>query len=238
MKGVASAVAVGAVILVSATTSYLVAPTPGFAASQTITAAPTVGVIIPPSGSATSTASPSPSATSTTGGGTTGGSGGGSPVEPIELPTKSDGGPIPPSEPTEDADGLDLDRESVTADEWIIATGTGFSPGEKVQFVLYPGAIIIGSFVADAGGTVVARFKITEDARPGTYVVEATGWASTRVLNDEFRVVAVSDAEVFPFLWWVLVVIGVLLAAFLAVGIYFRHTIRSWIATPVARSAP
>jgi hypothetical protein len=225
VRGVLAALSVGLVMVVATVTSYVVAPSAGFAADQTATAVATLGVIIPASGSAT------PSPTSTTGGSGTGTGGSGTTGGgTTELPTQADGTPIPPDQPTKDAKDLTLDRESVSANEWIVATGTGFTPGEKVQFVLYPGKVIIGTFTADASGMVVARFKITDQARPGVYVVEATGYQSFRVANAEFRVVAPGDAGTFPWLWWVIVVLGVLLASLLATAIYFRHTIRSWFA--------
>ena len=236
MKSVVGTFAVAFVILLAVVTSYLV-PGAGYAADPVATAGATLGVVIPPSGSATATASPSPSSTGGGGDDDGGGDVGGGGDDDGDLPTLADGTPIPPDNPTDGADALDLDRETVSANGWVVATGTGFRPGEKVQFVLYPGAIVIGSFVADAGGTVIARFKITDEARPGTYVVEATGWQSFRVLNAEFRVVAESDAGVFPFLWWVLVVIGVILAALLAAAIYFRRTIRSWFGRTPATGA-
>jgi hypothetical protein len=233
VRGVLAALSVGLVMVVATVTSYVVAPSAGFAADQTATAVATLGVVIPASGSATPTPTPSTSSTGgsgtgTGGGGTTGGgsTGGGT----TELPTQADGTPIPPDQPTKDAEDLKVDKESVSANEWIVATGTGFTPGEKVQFVLYPGKVIIGTFTADATGTVIARFKITDQARPGVYVVEATGYQSFRVANAEFRVVSPGDAGTFPWLWWVLVVLGVLLASLIATAVYFRHTIRSWFA--------
>ncbi len=198
--------------------------TAGFAAdpTPTATAAVPVSVTIP---GPTGTSTPSPSSSSGGGGGSGTGGGGSTPTAaPTPAPT---GAPVPPAQPTDGAEDLTLDRDSVSANEWIVATGTGFQPGEQVQFVLYPGAIVIGSFVADSGGLVTARFKITDQARPGNYTVEATGWQSGRVANAQFGVVAPGDAGVFPFLWWVVVVVGVLLAAILATAVYFRRSIRS-----------
>ena len=218
-------------MVVATVTSYVVAPSAGFAADQTSTAVATLGVIIPASGSATATPTPTPTSSSTSGSGTGGSTGGGTTGGgTTELPTQADGTPIPPDQPTKDAEDLTVDKESVSANEWIVATGTGFTPGEKVQFVLYPGKVIIGTFTADASGMVIARFKITDQARPGLYVVEATGYQSFRVANTEFRVVSPGDAGTFPWLWWVLVVLGVILASLIATAIYFRHTIRSWFA--------
>lgn len=118
----------------------------------------------------------------------------------------------------------------------MLASGTEFTLGEQVQFVLYPGAIVIGSFTADGSGAVIARFKITEQAAPGRYIVEATGWESGHVANAEF-LVASSAVDATPDLWWVWVVLGVLLLALLATAFYFRDVIRGWFGVVVVEPA-
>ncbi len=220
----------GAVVVVATTVSLIIAPA-GYAADPTptpsVVSVPVTVVIPGPSGSASPSASPSPSSTSTGGGGggTGTGTGTGGPITDADgdLPTLPDGSPIPPSKPTDGAPKLVLDKDSIPVGEWIIATGTGYAPGEKVQFVLYPGAIIIGSFLADSTGKVEARFRMTEFAPAGDYVVEATGWQSAVVKNAPFQVFVPGAAGAFPWLWWVLVVLGVLLAALIATLIYFRR---------------
>lgn len=212
--------------------------------SLPVSAAPTpspsdvpISVIIPgPTTTPTPTPTPTPSPSqSNSGGGTSGGTTGGGSTPGGDTTgggtttgTNPDGSPIPPGSPTADAPALELDRDDLSygARDWMIATGTGFTPGEKVQFVLYPGAVVLGSFVADAQGKVVARFRIPDDTRPGTHTVEATGWTSRHVANTEFTVTAVASAEIW--LWWVFVVLGILLAGLIALAIYFRESIRGW----------
>jgi len=217
----------GAVVAVATAVSLLVAPA-GYAADPTptpsVVSVPVTVVIPGPSGSASPSASPSPSNTSTGGGGGTG-TGTGGPITEADgdLPTLPDGSPIPPSKPTDGVPKLILDKDSIPVGDWIIASRTGYTPGEKVQFVLYPGAIIIGSFLADSTGRVEARFRMTEFAPAGDYVVEATGWKSAYVANAPFQVFVPVAAGTFPWPWWVLVVLGVLLAALIATLTYFRR---------------
>lgn len=216
----AAAAPIGAltlVALIAAVVSGLSAP--GYAAPRP-TDVPVTVIIpqlnpTPPPPKPTSTPSPS----SSTGGGT---------PTPTPAPSNPDGSPIPPSKPTEDAGDLELDPEALPADEWMVATGSGFAPGEQVQFVLYPGPVIVGSYVADAAGHVWARFRIPADTRPGDAVVEATGWTSGYVANAPFTVVAIAGAGGLPVLWWVAIVLAALLAGLIATAIFFRNSIRGW----------
>lgn len=196
-------------------------PTP----TPSITSVP-VTVVIP---SIPSSPAPTPSSSSTRTPGTTSGGSSSSPASDPEqdLPTEAVDAPVPPAEPTADSAGLKIDKESYVAYEWMVATGTGFEPGEKVQFVFYPGAVVIGSYPADQSGTVVARLRVPSDIRPGDHVVEATGWTSERVQNAEFLVVTAAAGGI-PFLWWLFVVAGVLLVGAITTAIYFRHTIAGW----------
>jgi hypothetical protein len=118
----------------------------------------------------------------------------------------------------------------------MTATGSGFTPGENVQFVYYPGAVVIGSFVADSKGKVVARFQIPDDMRSGVHTVEATGWTSKHILNSEFTVTT-QAAGAFPYLWWVWVVLGVLVLGLIALAIYFRRSIAEWFGGAQATGA-
>ena len=209
----------------------------GAAASPSPSDVP-ISVVIPstsvtPTPTQTPAPTPSPSSSSggTNGGGSSSGSGasgGGTTGGGTTTGTNPDGSPIPPASPTADAPGLELDRASLTysAHDWVIATGTGYTPGEKVQFVLYPGAVVLGSFVADASGTVTARIRVPDDTRPGTHTIEATGWTSRHVTNREVTVTAVASANTW--LWWVIVVLGILVAGLVALAIYFRESIRGW----------
>ncbi|MBG6055803.1 hypothetical protein IWX81_002231 [Salinibacterium sp. CAN_S4] len=133
--------------------------------------------------------------------------------------------PIPPATPSENASKLELDPERISANEWMTATGTGYNAGENVQFVLYPGAEVIDSYVADATGNVTARFRIPEETRSGSHVLEATGWVSEKVSNGEFTVVTPAGAGAIPTLWWVVIVCGSLLLGLIVLAIYFRRSI-------------
>lgn len=225
-----------AVVVIALLTSVLSLPViamPMSAAAPSPSDVP-VSVVIPSrSATPTATPTPTPSPSASSGGGSSGGSssgtsGGGASGGGTTTGTNPDGSPIPSASPTADAPGLELDRStlSYSAHDWVVATGKGYTPGEKVQFVLYPGAIIIGSFVADASGTVTARFRLPDDTRPGTHTIEATGWTSRHVTNREFTVTAVATADIW--LWWVIVVLGILLAGLVALAVYFRESIRGW----------
>ncbi len=204
---------------------------PGYADPVPSPSPVSVSVTIP------GTPSPSPSSTGTSGSGTSGSSSSGSGSSgssgsgsTAQLPTEAFGAPTPPAEASSSAGGLTLDHESISNGEWLVATGTGFAAGENVQFVFYPGAIVIGSIPADQAGTAIARFAIPGDMRPGVHIVEATGWSSKRILNKEFTVVSAAGATL-PFLWWVLVVLGVLLVGLTVMSWYFRASIARWFGT-------
>ncbi len=176
---------------------------------------------------------PTPTCTTATGGGSgsTGGSGnggnggnGGTVDPPASGGTNPDGSPIPAAEPGENKPGLTLDHETIEANQFMIATGTGYVAGEKVQMVLYPGAVVIGSVSADAGGEFTMRFRIPDDTRPGVHIAEATGWSSGFVRNKEFTVTSsVFSGGISPF-WWLILVLGVLAISVVAMLLYFRSS--------------
>jgi len=160
-----------------------------------------------PTASSTSTPTPTPSATT--------------------APLPTDGSPVAPATPSEDAQELELDKERVTAGEWVIARSEGNTPGEKVQFVLYRGPIVVASFVADAKGTAVAEFRMPEEIRPGDHVLEATGWDSDHVTNATFVVVAPAGAGGAG-MGWMWIVLGVLAVSLIALAISYREPIGRW----------
>jgi hypothetical protein len=178
-----------------------------------------VSVIIP------DTASPTPSPSSSHSGG---GSHGGGDTTPTPTPTPAVA-PSPAPAPGQPADGLKLDHERIATGEWMVAIGTGFQPGEQVQLVLYSDPVVVHSFTADASGRFEARFKIPKTFRLGLHTAEATGWESKHVANKRFTVVsAPAPAGTVPFLWWLIVVIGVLVIGVIVVAVYFRRTIAGW----------
>ncbi|WP_309710904.1 hypothetical protein [Pseudolysinimonas sp.] len=146
----------------------------------------------------------------------------------------ADGSPIPGGAPASDALDLRLDDDRVTADSWVIATASGFLPGEYAQVVMYSGAVVIGSYTVGADGAFSARFRIPEDTPTGNHVVEVTGWTSGCVANDQLTVVAGGEGGSgglpanWLSLWWVFVVLGALFIGLLSLGVAFRGDIASW----------
>ena len=195
------------------------APTPTACPTATPTPAPSAK---PPGG----TAPGAPTSGGSTTAGSTSGSGAAVPAAPAG-PAGEVVAPTPPSKPTDNAAKLELNPERLSVKEWMIAKGNGYTAGENVQFVLYPGAEVIGSYLADASGNVTARFRIPDETRLGSHVLEATGWASTRVSNGKFTVVSVTvaGAETVAPLWWVIVLCGALLFGLIVMALYFRHSI-------------
>jgi len=204
------------------------------------TAAPTSGpitVVIP------GTATPSPTSTGgggsggagsgggsgggATGGGAGGGSdsgGGGSTC----AGTNSDGSPIPGAQPKENAPKLTVDKERLAVSEWIIATTDRLSKGEKAQIVLYPGAVVVGSYTVDAPDGFAARFRIPEGTLTGLHVLEATGWQSCFVANTEITIVGAPLTSNWLTRWWVYVVLGVMFVGLLSLLFAFRRDVSSW----------
>ena len=216
----------GAILLATLVAAAIIGPsgaegaTPAPTSTAPASSGTSVTVVIPATNTGGNSGGTSGGSSGSSGGAGTGTAGGG-------LTTESFGKPTPPASPTSGAGKLTLDHDTITAKEWMTATGTGFTPGENVQFVYYPGAVVIGSFVADGKGKVEARFRIPDDMRPGVHTLEATGWTSKHVLNKEFTVTTAA-AGAFPYLWWVWVVLGVLVLGLLSLAIYFRRSIADW----------
>ncbi len=214
-------------LAVVAATGYLFVALAAPAVAVDVTPSPSpvaVTVVIPE----TSSPSPSPSTSPSSGGGAGGSSSSGGTTAGGELPTEALGAPIPPGDATANAGKLELDQKTISVNQWMVAIGSGFNPGENVQFVYYPGAIVIGSSVANSNGTVTARFRIPQDMRLGVHVVEATGWISKHVENEQFTLVSAAVQGTAPFLWWVVVVLGVLVVGTASLAIFFRHSIARW----------
>ncbi|HEY5230859.1 MAG TPA: hypothetical protein VIJ11_08215 [Galbitalea sp.] len=138
-------------------------------------------------------------------GGSTGGSGGGrggggsTPVAP-GVPKK----PSVPVTPTSTVNELILNHKTFHPGQTIVATGWGFTPGERVQFVLYPGASPVKSFVTNTAGKVHAVFVLSSRTAAGSHEVEATGWQSGRVASANYLVVTgnATGAGAVPWLIW------------------------------------
>lgn len=174
------------------------------------------------------TASPSPSVSGSPNPqpSTPGGGGGGTSTPPPTEPTA----PTVPNKPTVDAFDLRIEPDRVQAGDTIVATGTGFTPGEQVQFVVYSDPIVAGSFVAAADGSIVAEFETSEDLRLGRHTVEATGWVSQRVANDIFILVSPNGqgVSIFPGIVWTVAGSG----TGLAIILYVIGAARGWFPIP------
>ena len=125
---------------------------------------------------------------------------------------------------------LTLDRTSVAPNQWILATGDSYTAAERVHFVLFPRAVDLGTFTADASGHITARFRIPGDTRPGAHTVEATGVSSHYVRNAPITVVSAGFAGGLPYRWWIGIVVGAVLLGLLALILYFRRSIAGWFA--------
>ena len=130
----------------------------------------------------------------------------------------------------QEAPRLTLDRTSVAPNQWILATGDSYTAAERVHFELFPRAVDLGTFTADASGHITARFRIPADTRPGAHTVEATGVSSHYVRNAPLTVVSVGFAGNLPYRWWIGIVVGAVLLGLLALVLYFRRSIAGWFA--------
>ena len=90
--------------------------------------------------------------------------------------------------PQPDAGGALISPDHLRPGDTATVTGTGYTPGEQVQLVLYSAAVVVGSFAADDTGTVRAEFTVPADLGIGRHVAELTGWQSARVQNVAFTV--------------------------------------------------
>ena len=213
-----------------------------------------VTLVIPEEG-ATPAPSACPTTTTTTPLGSTGGSASPSRGSGTEGTTSSKGGSsagaptvtAAPGNTTSSSDGsvqgalrLTLDHDSVAPNQWVLASGVGFTASERVHFMLFPRSVELGTFNADASGRITARFRIPADTRPGAHAVEATGVTSHFVRNAPITVVSAGFAGELPYRWWISIVVGAVLLGILALVIYFRRSIAGWFppSSPATGLAP
>ena len=110
---------------------------------------------------------------------------------PTPSPTSSTATAPPVAQyPTANAAHLTLDKHRAHLGDVITATGHSFTPGEPVQFVVYPERIVLGSSPTGADGTIVAQVTLPKMLGTGEHVVEATGWVSHRVANASLTIIA------------------------------------------------
>ncbi|MBC7519186.1 MAG: hypothetical protein H7248_09990 [Microbacteriaceae bacterium] len=136
--------------------------------------------------------------------------------------------PIAAKGPAINAHPAYLNATSAAPGGTIVATVRGYTPGEKVRFVLYSSPIVIGDALADPSGSATQNVGIPKNLPAGTHTIEATGWESHRVSNQTFLVVtsAKGIASLFPWIIWVIAG-GILLLAGLAVAVAFAFVRRS-----------
>lgn len=122
---------------------------------------------------------------------------------------------------------MELDPDRLAAGEWMEATASGYTAGEQVQVVLYPGAVVIGSVGADVAGFISTRVQVPDDFRPGSHTIEATGWQSEYAANADFTVVTspVGAETGLPFMWWLIILLALLAITVVVVLVYFRRSI-------------
>ena len=229
LRGLAAAVmTIGLVLL----------PTIAHADDDPAPSTPPLTVVIPDL-----SVTPTPAPTTPPAAGTGGGRGNGGTITPAPAPApepqaierNEDGSPKPPASPTADKPGLRLDESTVGAGRKVVVSGTGYQPGEKVQLVLYPGAVVIGSYPVGADGSFSVSITVPKDTAAGTHTMEATGWESGTIKNKEFMVTTATEAAAMPVLWWVYVVVGIVVLGLLSGAWFFRATIASLFASPSRR---
>ncbi|MDR6097167.1 hypothetical protein QE454_000786 [Microbacterium sp. SORGH_AS454] len=76
---------------------------------------------------------------------------------------------------TASAPTLSAGVSSVAQGGTVTASGTGFTPGEKVEFVLHSDPIVLGEASADAAGAVSATLTVPVSAPVGDHRLIATG---------------------------------------------------------------
>jgi len=160
--------------------------------------------------------------------GNTGGShaGGG----PSSTPAPS-GSPVtaPPvaAIPTSGAAHLVLKPYRAHRGDVVMATAHGFTPGEQVQFVAYPERVLLGSFPAGQGDTIMAKITIVNNLGTGEHTIEATGWVSHRVANAVFTIIqGEKHTESSP--TWIAWVVGAG-AILCAIAVFLITSANGWL---------
>ena len=201
--------AVSAVPLVAVGAASAVSAVGASRVPTEVVATPGVSVQIPGADSGAGQGTGNPGSGGAGSGGSSGGGGAAGGGD-----TGSGGGAVQPGQPTPTKNRLVLTPARLRAGDAFTAEGAGFTPGERVDLVLFPGAIALGSYTADARGAVRARATIPRSAGAGLYTVQATGRASQRVAAANLAVVGASMPQNG---WWGLVIVaGGVLASIIA----------------------
>lgn len=104
------------------------------------------------------------------------------------APAGSLGAPAPGSAPVAQADPLTITPSNAQAGERILVTAAGYAATEKVQLVMYPGALILGSYDADSNGRLRITIMVPLETKTGPQTLEATGWVSHHATNGRLLV--------------------------------------------------
>lgn len=145
---------------------------------------------------------------------------------PQAAPAGATGAPNPGALPVANADPLTITPNRSRAGEKVLVAAVGFAAGEKVQVVMYPSPVIIGSYVADSTGALRATLTVPIETKTGPRTVEAVGWISHHAANGTLVIIsAVTAFEASSSTGWV-IGIGVLIVLLIVVSaIVFRSTI-------------
>lgn len=144
------------------------------------------------------------------GGGAGGGGGGGGGTPPaggggeVCVPKE----PAMPQAPATGGGDAVLDQAVYVPGETVTATAAGFGAAEQVQLVLFGDPVLLGTFTADAAGTVTAQFPVAEQTLAGTHTLQFTGWcgavSTADILVGSVAGTAASTGiQLPPWLWWI-----------------------------------
>ena len=210
---------------------------------------PSPGITCAPDASSSPVPQPLPGSTDGvmsggTAGGTSGGTGGSKPVHragpaasntPQAAAAGATGAPSPGYQPATKADPLTVTPDPAHAGDKVRVAAAGFATGEKVQLVLYPSPVIIGSYVADQTGALRVTFTMPVETKTGPHTIEATGWVSHHVANGPVLIVSrVETAGFASSLGW-MIGIGSLVVLLIVVTVFvFRSSIPRMFTPPRA----
>lgn len=179
-----------------------------------------------------------------TSGGTSGSAGDSKPVHragpaasntPQAAAAGATGAPTPGYQPVTKADPLTVTPDPAHAGDKVLVAAAGFAAGEKVQLVLYPSPVIIGSYIADPTGALRVTFTMPLETETGPHTIEATGWVSHHAANGPVLIVSrVEVAGSASSLGW-MIGVGSLLFLLVVVTVFvFRSSIARMFTPPRA----
>jgi hypothetical protein len=119
---------------------------------------------------------------------------------PPAAPTTTTAAPAPaPVAPGPAVDCTDCARvtpdEPLDAGERLSLSWTGFQPGEQITVVMRSTPVTLGTFTADAAGTVTAALELPDDAEGGAHTLTFSGPLSGDLVVLPFRLAEAEPAE-------------------------------------------